>query len=88
MPNPLLLVPELFSLFSVPGSNSPLYLVDADLRTDQRLPLVRIQKPEALGKNRRVLPWLQADLVARMAVRLICYIDYGELREILSQVII
>ena len=49
--NSLPLVPEFVSPFPLPVSTSPLHLVDADLRTDQRLPLVRIQKPEALGKK-------------------------------------
>ena len=52
-PYPLPLVPEFFLVFPPTGSVSPLRLVDADLRTNQRLPLVRIQKPEALGKKQQ-----------------------------------
>ena len=51
-PDPLPVVPEFASPFPLPGSILPLHsLVDADLRTDQRPPLVRIQKPKALGEK-------------------------------------
>ena len=50
-PDPLSLAPEFISPFPLPGSISPLHLVDADMRTDQRLPPVRIEKPEAPGKK-------------------------------------
>ena len=50
-PHPLSLVTEFISPFPLPGSISPLHLVDADMRTDQRLPPVRIEKPEAPWKK-------------------------------------
>ena len=66
-PDPLPLVPEFVSPFPLPDSLSPLHsLVEADPRTDERPPLMRIQKPKALGENRRVLPWFQAALVSRV----------------------
>ena len=50
--DPLPLIPEFVLPFPLPGYISPLYsLVEADLRTDERPPLVRIQKPKALGEK-------------------------------------
>ena len=50
-PDPLPLVPEFVSPFPLPGSISPLHLVEADLRTVERPPLVRIQKSKALREK-------------------------------------
>ena len=50
------LLPEFVSPFPLPGFISPFCLVDADIRTDQRLHPVQIQKPKTLGKKPHVLP--------------------------------
>ena len=75
---------------TIPVSISPLHsLVDGDLRTDQRLPLVRIQKPKALGKKTQSLAVVSGSSCSASGashIDMLPPIDYGELRERILQV--
>ena len=81
-PDPLPFVPE-FS-FPLPGSISPLHLVVAIMRTDERSPLVRIPKAEK-PQSFAVVSGSSCSTSASQ-IDMLPPIDHGKLRERLSQV--
>ena len=88
MPDPRHLLPEFVSPFPIPGFNSPLRLVDADMRTDQRLHLGQIQKPKFLWKKPQIFAVVSDSSCSTSATHIdvLPPIDNGELRDRLSQV--
>ena len=88
-PDPLPLIPEFISPFPLPGSISPLHLVEADLRTDdERTLLVLIQKSKALREKQQSFAVVSGSSCSTSAsqIDMLPPIDYGKLRERLSQV--
>ena len=81
-PVPFPLVPEFVSPFPLPDS-----LVEADLRTDERPPLVRIQKPKALGEKPQSFAVVSGSSSSTSASQIdkLPPIDHGKLRERLLQ---
>ena len=88
MPDPHHLLPECVSPFPIPGFISPLRLVDADMRTDQRLHLGQIQKPKTLWKKPQNFDLVSDSSCSTSATHIdvLPPIDYCKLRDGLSQV--
>ena len=88
-PDPLPLLPEFVSPFPLPDSLSPLHsLVEADPSTDERPPLVQIQKPKALGGKPQSFAVVSGSSCCTSAtqIEMLPPIDQGKLRERFSQV--
>ena len=88
-PDPRPLVPEFVSPFPLSGSISPFQsLVEADLRTEERPPLVRIQKRKALRENPQSFAVVSGSSCSTSAsqIDMLPPIDHRKLRERLSQV--
>ena len=88
-PDPLPLEPKFVSHFPLPGSISPLHsLVEADLRTDEQPPLVRIQKPKALREKPQSFAVVLGSYSSTSAsqIGMLPPNDHGKPRERLSQV--
>ena len=88
-PDPLPLVPEFVRPFPLPGSISPLHsLVEADLKTDERPPLVRIQKLKALREKPQSFAMVSGSSCSTSTSQIykLPPIDHGILSERLSQV--
>ena len=86
-PDPLPLVPEFVSPFALPDSISPLHLVEADLRTDERPPLVRIQISKVFRDKPQSFAVVSGSFcsIGVSQIDLLPPIDHSKLRERLSQ---